>query len=69
MNNEQLFKSWANREDARREVEVRGELVGGNEKREGWQKRPQRGQGQKFALDRVKGGGTEGVYEDEKKKA
>lgn len=41
--------------DAWREKEVKGELVGGNEKRKGWQERPERGHGQKLALDRWNG--------------
>lgn len=51
-----------------REGGARGELVGGNEKREGWQKRTGSGQGEKFALDRAKGWGAEGVRGDEKKR-
>lgn len=49
MNNEQLFKSWAN---------MMGCVEGGGSERRaggGGQKRAGRGQGQKFALDRVKG--------------
>lgn len=39
MNNERLFKSLANTKGCVEGVGVRGELVGRNEKREGWHKR------------------------------